>query len=116
MRFDPTTGSRELTGSGVDRARQFLGRRFPALRDAPLLGGEVCQYEATPDSHFILDSHPEASNVWLAGGGSGHGFKMGPVIGEIVASAVLGGTAPDPAFALGRFARVSTELTQEKWR
>ena len=114
--FDPTHGSRELTPSGVESAREFIGRRFPALKDAPLLGGEVCQYEASPDSHFIIDQHPEASNVWLVGGGSGHGFKMGPAVGEIVAAAVLGDSAPDGAFRLARFSRDSGELVQDKWR
>jgi sarcosine oxidase len=64
----------------------------------------VCQYEATPDSHFIIDTHPHNERMWLVGGGSGHGFKMGPVIGDIVADAVLGRTGPDPAFSLHRFA------------
>ena len=115
-RFDPTGGSRELTPDGVGTARRFLRRRFPALADAPLLGGEVCQYEATPDSHLIIDAHPGAPNVWIAGGGSGHGFKMGPAIGEIVASAVLGESQPDRTFALSRFDQASAELAQEKWQ
>jgi len=76
----------------------------------------VCQYEATPDSHFIIDRHPRAQNVWMAGGGSGHGFKMGPVIGEIVASAVLGESSPDAAFALARFERRGSASAKEKWR
>jgi glycine/D-amino acid oxidase-like deaminating enzyme len=114
--FDPTSGSRQLSPDGVRAAQDFLARRFPALHDAPFLGGEVCQYEASPDSHLIVDVHPEAPNVWLAGGGSGHGFKMGPAIGEILAAAALGRAAPDPAFALARFASAGAELTQEKWR
>jgi sarcosine oxidase len=105
-RFDPTDGNRETTAAGVDAARKFIARRFPALATAPFLGGEVCQYEASPDSHFIVDRHPSASNAWLVGGGSGHGFKMGPAMGEIVAAAVLGEAAPDPTFALARLARV----------
>ena len=115
-RFDPTTGSRHLTPAGVETVRGYLRRRFPALADAPLLGGEVCQYEATPDSHLIVDVHPAAPNVWIAGGGSGHGFKLAPAIGEIVASAVLGESTPDPAFALSRFDRAGAGLAQEKWR
>ena len=111
--FDPTTGSRAPLPAGLRRVRAFLKHRFPALARAPLLGSEVCQYEATPDSHFIVDRHPRAANVWIAGGGSGHGFKMGPVIGEMVASAVLGLAAPDPAFSLARFARGA--VTDEKW-
>jgi len=98
--MDPTSGSRDATQAGVASVRAFMAHRFPALAGAPLLGSEVCQYESTPDSHFIVDRHPAAGNVWIAGGGSGHGFKMGPAIGEMVASCVLDGTPPPAAFAL----------------
>ncbi len=104
-RFDPTSGDRETTPGGVAAARTFVEKRFPALKGAPFLGGEVCQYESSPDSHFIVDRHPAASNVWIVGGGSGHGFKMGPAIGEIVANAVMGKASPDPTFALARFSQ-----------
>jgi glycine/D-amino acid oxidase-like deaminating enzyme len=89
--------------------------RFPALAAAPLLGSEVCQYEASPDSHFIIDRHPAASDVWIAGGGSGHGFKMGPAIGERLASHVIAGSAPDPQFALARLAAPPAGGWEEKW-
>ena len=100
--IDPTTMTRDATPVGVAAARVFLKQRFPALAEAPLLGSEVCQYEASPDSHFIVDRHPAAGNVWIAGGGSGHGFKMGPALGEMLASWVLGTSSPDPHFALAR--------------
>jgi glycine/D-amino acid oxidase-like deaminating enzyme len=112
--INPTTGDRTVTASAVESARAFLRRRFPRLADAPYLGGEVCQYEATPDSDFILDRHPQASNIWIAGGGSGHGFKMGPAIGRIMASAVLDDVAPDRQFRLGRFAG-GRECFPQKW-
>lgn len=113
--FDPTSGTREATPSGIAAIRAFLRQRFPALADAPLLGSEVCQYEATPDSHFIVDRHPAAMNVWIAGGGSGHGFKMGPALGEMLASCVLGVAAPDPQFALARLASAPPGGWEEKW-
>lgn len=100
--FDPTNGSRAIDDAAVGSIREFVAHRFPALADAPFLGGEVCQYEASPDRHLIIDRHPGADNVWIAGGGSGHGFKMGPVVGEVVADAVLGSAEPDPTFGLGR--------------
>lgn len=103
--MDPTTDPRVITPEDVAPVREYLAKRFPALANAPWLSGEVCQYEATPDSHFIIDTHPGSPRVWLVGGGSGHGFKMGPAIGEIVADAVLGDSAPDPAFSLHRFAQ-----------
>ena len=111
--IDPTTGSRVPLPAGLRRVRAFLARRFPKLAGAPLLGTEVCQYEATADSHFVIDRHPRAPNVWIAGGGSGHGFKMGPVIGEMVAAAVLGQSTPDSAFSLARFAR--GRRSDQKW-
>jgi sarcosine oxidase len=113
--FDPTHGEREATAAGVAAARAFLARRFPGLRGAPLLGAEICQYESTPDADFIVDRHPGFSNVWLVGGGSGHGFKMGPALGEHVASLVLGECTADPQFALARFATPPPGGWPEKW-
>jgi glycine/D-amino acid oxidase-like deaminating enzyme len=113
--IDPTTMTRDATPEGIRAARDFLRTRFPALADAPLLGSEVCQYEASPDSHYIIDRHPAAPNAWIVGGGSGHGFKMAPAIGELVATAVLGGAAPDPQFALARLARRPVAGWEEKW-
>ena len=98
--MDPTDGDRRNTPAQIDAARAFLRRRFPALAKSPLVGGEVCQYENSPDAHFILDRHPRAANVWIVGGGSGHGFKMGPALGELVASLVMTDGTPDPAFRL----------------
>jgi sarcosine oxidase len=113
--FEPTSGSREITAEGVADARTVLARRFPALADAPLIGSEVCQYESTPDAHFILDRHPSCANVWIAGGGSGHGFKMGPVVGQLVADGVLADGPVEPAFSLGRFAAVPPGGWRPKW-
>jgi len=101
--FDPTNGERENSPAQMAVARAFLKVRFPALAEAPLLGGEVCQYENSPDSHFIVDRHPGSPNVWLAGGGSGHGFKMGPALGEMVADLVITDGTPDAQLRLARF-------------
>ena len=70
--------------------------RFPGMRGAPLLESRVCQYENSPDHHLIIDRHPEIKNVWLVGGGSGHGFKYSPAVGEHVASMILEGQPPEP--------------------
>ena len=113
--FDATAGERRVDAEGVERARTFLAERFPALRAAPLVASEVCQYESTPDANFILDRHPAYDNVWIAGGGSGHGFKMGPAIGEALAGSILDGTAPEPAFSLQRFAAAPAGGWKAKW-
>ena len=62
-----------------------------------------CFYTLSPDEHFIIDRHPELSNAWIAGGGSGHGFKFGPALGERIAAIVLGERQTDAMFALARF-------------
>ena len=100
--FDPTAGERVASADGLRATREFLGRRFPALKGAPLTESRVCQYENTRDSRFLLDRHPDAANAWIAGGGSGHGFKMGPAVGERVANLVLGHAKVDPFFGLAR--------------
>ena len=103
--FDPTSGERTPSAEAIAKARRYLGIRFPALTEAPLLEARVCQYENSPDGDLILDQHPQIENWWLVGGGSGHGFKMGPAVGELTAQIVLGKRAPEPQFLLSRFAK-----------
>ncbi|MCC6536066.1 MAG: FAD-dependent oxidoreductase [Bryobacterales bacterium] len=102
--IDPTTVDRTPTPAALARVREFLARRFPALADAPLVEHRVCQYEMSPDGDLIVDRHPARANVWLVGGGSGHGFKLGPVLGAMAARTVLGLDAVRPEFALARWA------------
>jgi len=97
--FDPDRGDRIATET-LPEVRAYLARRFPALRDAPLVGSEVCQYENTSNGDFLIDRHPDFDNVWLVGGGSGHGFKHGPAVGEYVARLVAEGGSPDARFSL----------------
>lgn len=99
---DPTTMDRLPSAEGIARARAILRERFPRLAGAPLLEGRVCQYEASSDGNFLVDRHPGLDNVWLVGGGSGHGFKMGPALGEHVAALVDGRAQPEPLFAYPR--------------
>jgi sarcosine oxidase len=80
--------------------RELVGRRLPALRDAPIVGTEVCAYENTSNGDFVIDRHPELTNVWLVGGGSGHGFKHGPAVGEHVAARVAAAGETEPRFSL----------------
>ncbi|HEV7603324.1 MAG TPA: FAD-dependent oxidoreductase [Candidatus Limnocylindrales bacterium] len=88
--FDPTTGERVVDPGSIRLVRSYLARRFPDLADAPVVESRVCQYETTPDSQFIIDRHPDYDNVWIVGGGSGHGFKHGPVIGRHVVGRIGG--------------------------
>ena len=103
--FDPTTGERTPTADGIQTVRDYVAYRFPDLKGAPLLEARVCQYENSPDEPLIIDRHPAAANAWLVGGGSGHGFKHGPAVGELVARLVLAAEVPDAQFRLSRFAQ-----------
>lgn len=105
--FDPTGGERVVSQTTLKRVREYLASRFPAMKDAPLVETRVCQYEQTPDSHFILDRHPRMDNVWLLGGGSGHGFKHGPALGEKLADLVLRDGEADRAWSLSRFPKAT---------
>ena len=99
-RFDPDTGDRIVNAESVGQARAWLARRLPALADAPIVESRVCQYENTASGDFLIDRHPDYDNVWVAGGGSGHGFKHGPAVGEYLAHLMSTNTASDRRFAL----------------
>lgn len=101
---NPADLQRTPSREGIERARGFLAERFPLLSDAPLVETRVCQYTNSPDGHFLLDRHPELDNVWLAGAGSGHGFKLAPALGEHMAGLVLGTTQALPRFSAQRLA------------
>ena len=104
--FDPDRGERVVTTEGLRAVRTFLAQRFPGLKDAPLLETRVCQYENTSNGDFLIDRHPAFDNVWLVGGGSGHGFKHGPALGEYVAARVVEGGTVEQRFTLATKGKV----------
>jgi glycine/D-amino acid oxidase-like deaminating enzyme len=110
--IDPTSTDRTPSPEAIARARHLLSDRFPELAKAPLLESRVCQYENSPDGHLIIDRHPPAKNVWLAGGGSGHGFKLSPAIGEMTANAVMTGKEIPKMFGLERLRDATKPKTQ----
>jgi sarcosine oxidase len=99
-RVDPDTQSRLASADGADWARTYVAFRFPALKNAPITETRVCQYENTSNGDFLIDRHPDMPNVWLAGGGSGHGFKHGPALGEYLAGQICGEEMAEPRFSL----------------
>jgi monomeric sarcosine oxidase len=88
--FDPDTGDRVTSEEGLAEVRRYLAHRIPVLKDAPVSESRVCQYENTSNGDFLIDRHPDFENVWLVGGGSGHGFKHGPFVGEYVTARIEG--------------------------
>jgi len=97
---DPETMDRSVDAASIARVREVLQRHLPALAGAPLLETRVCQYENTADGHLLLDQLPGQDRVWIAGGGSGHGFKHGPAIGRYMADMIETRRDPEPAFQL----------------
>ena len=98
--IDPDSEERVVSTESIARLRAFLGKHVPRLAKSPILETRVCQYENTWNGDFLIDQHPDFKNVWLVGGGSGHGFKHGPAIGAYVTDVVLRGAAPEKRFLL----------------
>ena len=88
--MDPDVGDRLPSMAALAEVRAYMARRFPALAGRPLDESRVCQYENTSNGDFLIDRHPQWQNVWLVGGGSGHGFKHGPAVGRYAARLVSG--------------------------
>ncbi len=99
-RVDPDTQSRIVSPAMTEMVRKYVARRFPALKEAPIVETRVCQYENSSNGDFLIDRHPEMENVWFVGGGSGHGFKHGPAVGTYVTGQLLGGAAAKERFSL----------------
>jgi glycine/D-amino acid oxidase-like deaminating enzyme len=102
----PDASAREVAEASIEASRAVLRKRFPALAGQPVVKTWTCFYEVTPDAHFVIDRHPDLGNVWIAGGGTGHAFKHGPVIGEYLAVLVTGdaSTIAELGPSDGRFA------------
>jgi glycine/D-amino acid oxidase-like deaminating enzyme len=98
--FDPDTGSRVIGEQSIAELRDYLKAHIPSLHKAPIVETRVCQYENTSNGDFLIDRHPELENVWLVGGGSGHGFKHGPAVGEYVTAQILQNAPAEPRFSL----------------
>ncbi len=102
---DPAHVDRTRHSSDVERLREFLLAQLPGIEPEPARHS-VCLYTLSPDQHFIVDLHPRWSNVAVACGFSGHGFKFAPVVGEALADLAQRGSTSLPIDFLGlsRFA------------
>jgi len=100
--LDPDAGDGLPDAGDLHLARALLAHRFPSLAAAPVVTATLCRYELTPDLHFVVAPTDETGRAWIVGGGSGHGFKHGPALGEYVADLLEDRERPRPAFGLGR--------------
>jgi sarcosine oxidase len=91
----PDTIDRTVHDDEIGEMRDATARLVPDL-DGPCLHSATCMYSNTPDQHFVIARHPDCSNVTVACGFSGHGFKFVPVVGEILADLATTGTTEHP--------------------
>ncbi len=98
--LEPDADLPQVSAEGEATARAYARTRFPALADAPLKGSKTCRYEITADSEFIGAPLPERDGHWVLGGGSGHGFKHGPAVAELMVAALRDGAPLPPEFGL----------------
>jgi sarcosine oxidase len=102
---DPDHVDRDIHAADEQPLASFL-RQFMPQADGPAVAFRTCLYTNSPDSHFIIDRHPQFEHVYLACGFSGHGFKFAGVVGEVLADLALDGKTDLPIgfLSLGRFA------------
>lgn len=104
QRTTPATIDRTVHPAEVDAIRAVVRQHLPAL-DGELVATSTCMYTNSPDLHFIIDRHPAHSEVVIAAGFSGHGFKFSCAVGELLAEMVLDPSAR-PAIDLFRWSRL----------
>ena len=90
QQVDPDSIDRGCDARDEAVVREGIRRYFPDA-DGPTLSMATCMFTNTPDEHFILDVHPDAAEVSIAAGFSGHGFKFCSVVGEIMADLAITG-------------------------
>ncbi len=102
---DPDHYNEAADGAWLPGVRQRLGRRYPAMHRGYGRGGYGALYAITPDWHPVLDRLPGAEGAYCAVGFSGHGFKMSPVVGQLMSELIVDGKATTLDVAALRLAR-----------
>ncbi len=90
----------------IERVGRLWRRRYPAAGDAQVRGGFASLYDVTPDWQPVLGAVEGVSGLYVAAGFSGHGFKLSPALGEVLAAVIAGESPPIDVspFRLARFA------------
>lgn len=102
-RTDPETIDREVKAGEEEEVMAFARAIFPGITGR-VIKSAACMYTVTPDENFIVDRHPEHSNVAIGAGFSGHGFKFATAVGETLVDLVSEPLAkPMPILAIDRF-------------
>lgn len=95
----------------ISRIQRQLCELLPELTNAELTHIESCMYDVTPDEDFILDCSPFDRRIIFASGLSGHGFKFGLLLGDLLSSLVCDTQPPVPIdrFRLSRFSHIQKQ-------
>jgi sarcosine oxidase subunit beta len=102
---DPDQYNEAADGPWLPQIRQRVSRRYPAMHRGYGRGGFGALYGITPDWHPILDRWPGLEGAYCAVGFSGHGFKMSPIVGQLMAELIVDGAAKTLDIAPLRLAR-----------
>lgn len=106
---DPNDRKWAVTPTALAALREWIAGRFGGLVDSTApVSTQSCLYSMTPDGDFVIDflGGEFRNDIVIAGGFSGHGFKMGPLIGKVLVDLVIDGETKDVElnhFKLGRF-------------
>jgi len=104
---DPDHFSENVSDKFVLESGERLVTSYPAMEQSQSIGGYASLYAITPDWHPVVDELPAGSGLYVCSGFSGHGFKLGPAVGKMLADLVMGVEAPEfdaKMFSNGRFA------------
>jgi sarcosine oxidase subunit beta len=102
---DPDHYNEAANGTWLPQVRQRLSRRYPTMHRGYGRGGYGALYGITADWHPILDRLPGLEGGYCAVGFSGHGFKMSPIVGQLMAELIVDGKAAALDIAPLRLAR-----------
>ena len=93
---DPLHVDRELHEEDHSDVDQFISRHLAGLPESKPSEHAVCMYTISPDDHFIVGASTTYPGLWYGAGLSGHGFKMVPALGELLARGMASGSDPSP--------------------
>ena len=104
---DPDSFNERVDFDTVADYGERVARRYPLMEQGTSAGGWASLYDITPDWHAIMGALPGVEGLYCVAGTSGHGFKLGPAVGEMVTDLIVNGEKPDAdisMFGAGRFA------------
>ncbi|MDE3089597.1 MAG: FAD-binding oxidoreductase [Chloroflexota bacterium] len=103
QKADPDHYNESVDYAFIEDASQRIRNRYPYMEQALSKGGWSGIYGVTPDWHPIIDEVPSGSGFFVATGFSGHGFKLGPAVGVMIADMVTRASVPTAGLARSLF-------------